>query len=391
LENKNGFDPMKEIFLIDDAIISPLGFSTGENLEALREERSGLRFQENLRFKTGGYYAGKIDDRKLKTAFSEIGDVSSFTKLEKMMILAIHQILGNNPDIDVSTTGLIISTTKGNIDILKGNSEFPGDRVYLSNLAKIIAGFFGFPQPIVVSNACISGGLAMVVAKRMINAGRFSQAVVVGGDLVSDFVVSGFQSFMALSESTCRPFSKNRDGINLGEAAAAILVSISPGKGKKNITLAGEGSANDANHISGPSRTGEGLFKSIDLALRSAGLESEDIGYISAHGTGTLYNDEMEAIAIHRAGLEKIPLNSLKAYYGHTLGAAALLESIITVHSLMNDELYRSLNYQEHGISKPLNIITCHQDSEINYAMKISSGFGGCNLALIFKKSGYGF
>src|SRR5690606_29498557 len=158
-----------------------------------------------------------------------------------------------------------ISTTKGNIDILQKNSGFPEERVYLSNLGNIIAGFFGFPQPIVVSNACISGGLALVVAKRMINSGRFSRAVVVGGDLVSEFVVSGFQSFMALSEGICRPFSKDRDGINLGEAAVAILVSDSPGKRRENITLAGEGSANDANHISGPSRTGEGLYQSIGL------------------------------------------------------------------------------------------------------------------------------
>lgn len=381
---------MKEIFFLDDAIISPLGFTTSENLMALREERSGLHFHQSPRFKSGGFFAGIIDDLKLKEAFTVIGDPFSFTKLEQMMILSIHQVIQKNPDLDLATTGLIISTTKGNIDVLGGNSGFPEDRTYISNLANIVAEFYGFPKPIVISNACISGGLALVVAKRMINSGRFPRAVVVGGDLVSEFVVSGFQSFMALSENVCQPFSKNRDGINLGEAAAAVLVGDSPGKENENITLKGEGSANDANHISGPSRTGEGLYRSIDLALKVAGVTAADIGYISAHGTGTIYNDEMEATAFHRAGLGQIPINSFKPYYGHTLGAAALLESIITCHSLLNGEVFKSLNYEENGVSKPLNIIKEYRKKEMNYAMKTASGFGGCNIALIFKKVGDG-
>ncbi len=377
---------MKDIFLLNNAIISPLGFTTSENLMALREERSGLEFQESTRFNAGGYYAGIIKDLKLKEAFAEIGNPSSYTKLEQMMILCVHQVLKNTPHLDVSTMGLIISTTKGNIDILSGNSKFPEDRIYLSKLGKVVAGFFGFPEPIVLSNACISGGLALVVAKRLINTGRFSQAIVVGGDLVSEFVVSGFQSFMALSENICRPFSIARNGINLGEAAAAVLVSGTPENEDENIALAGEGSANDANHISGPSRTGEGLFRSIDLAIKTAGINVADIGFLSAHGTGTIYNDEMEAIAFHRSGLENTPLNSLKAYYGHTLGAAALLESIITCQTLLKGELFTSLNYDESGVSKPLNIIREYRKTEMRYALKTASGFGGCNIALIFKK-----
>lgn len=381
---------MKDIFLIDDAIISPLGFTTSENLKSLREEQSGLHFQASSRFTSGGFYAGVIDDQNLREAFSKIGEPVSYTKLEQMMILSIHQVLQNNEDLDISTTGLIISTTKGNIDILQGNTEFPKDRIYLSKLAEVIAGFFGFQKPVVVSNACISGGLALVVAKRLINSGRFTHAIVVGGDRVSEFVLSGFQSFMALSVKTCRPFSGNRNGINLGEAAAAVLVSDAPGNPSDQISLIGEGSANDANHISGPSRTGEGLLRSIELALRTAGIAAQEIGYISAHGTGTVYNDEMETAAFHRAGLDQVPLNSLKAYYGHTLGASALLESIITSHSLLNSELFKSLNYEGPELSKHLNIIKEYGTNKMKYAMKTASGFGGCNIAMIFKKAGYG-
>lgn len=378
---------MKEIFLHDDCIISPLGFSTRENLVALRKECSGLRFHQDPGFRMGGFYAGIIENKKIEETFFVIGDPSSYTKLEQMMILAVHQVLQNNPEIDPAETGLIISTTKGNIEILRDNSDFPENRLNLSEMARVVAGFFGFPEPIVVSNACISGALALVVAKRFINSGRFSQAVVVGGDLISEFVVSGFRSFMALSDTTCRPFSKNRDGINLGEAAVAILVSDRPGNGNKNIVLAGEGSANDANHISGPSRTGEGLYRSIAGAFKSSSVEPKEVGYISAHGTGTLFNDEMESQAFHRAGLEEAHINSFKAYYGHTLGASALLESILTIHSLKEGHLFKSLNYDENGLSRPLNIVTDYREKKMESAMKTASGFGGCNIALIFKKS----
>lgn len=381
---------MKDVFLIDDSIISPLGFTTSENLKALREGRSGLQYLKNLKFPTGGYYAGKINDQILSRAFAGLGDTLSFTRLEQMMILAISQLIKNNPGIDIGTTGLIISTTKGNIDILEEKTDLPKDRVYLSKLGEVLAEFFGFSKPIIVSNACISGGLALVVAKRLINTERFSNVIVLGGDIVSEFVVSGFQSFMALSPGICSPFSIDRNGINLGEAAAAVLVSSTPGFSRDTIVLKGEGSANDANHISGPSRTGEGLYRSIGLALQTAEISPGEIGYISAHGTGTIYNDEMEAIAFHRSGLGEVPVNSLKAYYGHTLGASALLESIITAHSLLNNEVFESLNFTECGTSKPLNIVRKYRKNKMKYAMKVSSGFGGCNLALIFEKTGHG-
>src|SRR5690606_36635071 len=142
--------------------------------------------------------------------------------------------------IEIATTGLIISTTKGNIDILEGKTDLPKDRVYLSNLGEVVAGFFGIAKPSIVSNACISSGLALVVAKRLINTERFSNVIVVGGDIVSELVVAAFQSFMALSPGICSPFSIDRNGINLGEAAAAVLVSSTPGFSPDTIVLKGE-------------------------------------------------------------------------------------------------------------------------------------------------------
>jgi len=376
---------MKKVYLLDDTIISPLGFSTLENISSVKNQISGLKFQKNKRFKSGGFYVGIIEEERLKEAFSEIGDPDKFTKLEQMMLLALHPIVSNIPNLN--NIPLIISTTKGNIDLLQNNSAFPESRVYLSELAKVISNFYGFKnEPIVVSNACISGGLAMAVAKRFIASGKFENAIVVGGDLVSDFVISGFQSLQAISENACKPFSKDRSGISLGEGAAALLLSSQPKWNVKNITLTGVATTNDANHIAGPSRTGEGLYKSIQKALGEAEISAEMIDYISAHGTATRYNDEMEAIAFNRAGLQEVPLNSIKGYYGHTLGASALIESIITKHSLLNNELYKTLNFEGYDLSKPLNIIEENEERNLKYALKTASGFGGCNLAMIFKK-----
>lgn len=375
------------MYLLDDAIISPLGFSVSENLSAIRNKVSGLKYHENKRFESGGFYAGIIDNEFLNQHFSKIGNPENFTKLEKMLLLAVQEILTKNPNLDRSKTSLIISTTKGNIDLLQEKDGFPEERVYLAELGKVIKDFFRFEaEPVLVSNACISGGLALAIAKRFISAGKFEHAIIVGGDLVSDFVVSGFQSFQALSDSPCKPFSKNRNGLSLGEAASAILVSSEKRIDINNISLIGDASANDASHISAPSRTGEGLFKSIQSAVKEAGITSEEIQYISAHGTATNFNDEMEAIALNRAGLEQVPVNSFKGYYGHTLGASALLESILTKHSLLNNELYSSLNFDEMGVSKPLNLIENFKSIPLKYALKTASGFGGCNLALIFKK-----
>lgn len=375
------------MYLLDDAIISPLGFSVSENLNAIRKKVSGLKSHENKRFDSGGFYAGIIENEILNQHFSKIGNPENFTKLEKMLLLAAHEILSKNPELDRDKTSLIISTTKGNIDLLQKNNVFPEKRIYLAELGKVIKDFFKFEaEPVLVSNACVSGGLALAIAKRFISAGKFDHAIILGGDLVSDFVVSGFQSFQALSDSPCKPFSKNRNGISLGEAASAMLVSSEKRIGTNNISLIGDASANDASHISAPSRTAEGLYKSIQNALKEARITSEEIQYISAHGTGTIFNDEMEAIALNRAGLEQVPVNSFKGYYGHTLGASALLESILTKHSLLNNELYPSLNFDEIGVSKSLNLIQNFKSIPLEYALKTASGFGGCNLALVFKK-----
>jgi 3-oxoacyl-[acyl-carrier-protein] synthase-1 len=144
--------------------------------------------------------------------------------------------------------------------------------------------------------------------------------------------------------------------------------------------------SNDANHISGPSRTGEELYQAIDQAMRSAGVETGAIDLISAHGTATIYNDEMEAKAITLAGLQDVPVNSLKGYYGHTLGAAGLIESVISLHSMKAGLIIPTLGFSEMGVTKPLNVCRQLEEKPIQHCLKTASGFGGCNAAVIFSK-----
>ena len=190
-----------------------------------------------------------------------------------------------------------------------------------------------------------------------------------------------------MSDSPCKPYSKNRTGITLGEAAASVLVtSDSDLLIPESVIIKGEASCNDANHISGPSRTGEGLFRSVSGAFKEASLRPAMIDYISAHGTATIYNDEMEAIAFSRLNLETVPLNSLKGYFGHTLGAAGLLETIVAMYSVHQNLLFSSMGFDELGVSKPLAVIEEIESKPLKTFLKTASGFGGCNTAVIFQK-----
>ncbi|NJO89238.1 MAG: hypothetical protein HC831_09980 [Chloroflexia bacterium] len=198
--------------------------------------------------------------------------------------------------------------------------------------ANKIASYFGFVnQPQVISNACISGVAGCVVGKRLIDSDLYDNVVVVGADVLSRFIVSGFQSFKSLSEQPCKPFDVARDGLSLGEGIGSIILTNNESLvTSPKIVLQNGAISNDANHISGPSRTGEGL----QIAITKTIGNNTDIDIISAHGTATPYNDDMESKAIYNSGLGKVPVVSTKGYTGHTLGAAGIIEIIIGVEAM---------------------------------------------------------
>lgn len=374
---------VKNVYIAYTNCITPLGFDVDSNAQAIAKGFSGISLQENSSLMAAPFYAGVIDSDKLNTAFAALSN-ATHTRLEKMMILALDPVIKRS-GVELNTkTALMLSTTKGNITELNENAV-PLPDAYLHKLAQNIADFFGFTtQPVVVSNACVSGIMAISVAKRLVQADLYDNVFVISGDEVSEFVLSGFNSFQAMSDVPCKPYSANRKGVTLGEAAAAALVTINDNEAKAKI--AGDGSINDANHISGPSRTGEGLVRSIENAFNEAGVTAQNIDYISAHGTATPFNDEMEAVAFNRLGLNEVPVNSLKGYYGHTLGASGLLETVIALESMDQNKVFASMGYDEPGISQPINVLSANLDTPVNCFLKTASGFGGCNTAVVFQK-----
>lgn len=371
---------MRDVWIAADSIVSPLGHTSAANYERVRLGESGVRRVVDAAFSDADFYAAVMNDLP--------GSDAHETRIERMCSLALEQAL-HGLRLPASTM-LLLSTTKGNIDQARVHPQHA--RLGLPALAQYLALKFGFAQAQVVSNACISGVLAMLVAQRWIQSGACDNVVVLGADVLSSFVVSGFQSLKALSRAVCKPFDAARDGINLGEAAAAVVLSASPSKigGARQFRVLGGSVSNDANHISGPSRTGDELAQAITLAMQASGTTASSIDFISAHGTATVYNDEMEAKAFHRAALASVPVNSLKANFGHTLGAAGVLETVIGIHSMMRGELVPSVGFDTPGTSLPLNVIKQRCAYPLKRMLKTASGFGGCNAAMIIEKENNG-
>ncbi|HWY09943.1 MAG TPA: beta-ketoacyl synthase N-terminal-like domain-containing protein [Bacteroidia bacterium] len=376
-----------EVFTSYHNIISPLGFTTKENYSSVLADKLCVKTCRYGKLNEQ-FCLSIIPDEQLNVASRQIKDALLYSKLEKLSILSIQDVLDRSRlSFSDPKTLLIYSTTKGNIDLLDNSikQNIPKERAYLFSMANTIANYFkAVNRPLVISNACISGLIAIVTAQRLIKAGQYENILVCGGDLVTEFTVSGFKSFNALSQNPCKPFDSRRDGINLGEAVATLLITKNKNKLERSaMQIVNGASANDANHISGPSRTGDGLFQSITQTLKNNKIK---IDTISAHGTATPYNDEMESVAFERAGLINIPVNSLKGYYGHTLGAAGVLETVLTLEAASENQLIKSAGFSEMGVSGKIEMITEHKKANINTILKTVSGFGGCNAAALFVK-----
>ena len=370
-------------------IISPLGMTTAENYAAVKEGRSMLKRYEGLWRLPEPFTASLMDREKVEEAFAPLANGAKYTFFEKMIILSASRAIAE-AKIDAASDRVlfILSTTKGNVFLLdKNETGFPKERVLLGYAAKQMTDFFhNANTAIVVSNACISGVCAQIQAMRELESGRFDYVVTVGADVQSAFIVSGFQSFKALSVDPCKPFDANRSGLNLGDAAATIIYTRKD-KVTENDWVACRGAIrNDANHISGPSRTGEGSYRALKVALGE--VSPDKIAFINAHGTATLYNDEMESFAIERAGLSKVPVNGLKGYYGHTMGAAGIMETILSMQAIDDHNILATRGYETMGVTHPLVLSNQNQPTDKRAFIKLLSGFGGCNAALLFAKGG---
>lgn len=357
----------RKVYWIDDFCLTPLAAGTKANFAALKQGKTAV-FQRSLNHVWHeAFFASAFENRSSL-------QLEGFTFAESIMYQSLLPITQGK---DLSKSVLIVSTTKGNVEEL---ARLNPKRYLLDEMAQFVAKKIGFKHPAkVVCNACISGVMAISIAQKLIASSRFNEVYICGVDTLSEFVVSGFQSFKAISHERCKPFDKNRVGINIGEAAVSVHLSANPAE----IIVQKGAISNDANHISGPSRTGDGLSIAIKNCLADSDFTPD---FISAHGTATLYNDEMESKALNACNLQDVPVNSFKAYYGHTLGAAGLLEAALSVQSMRENFLIKSLGFEEQGTEQAIQVITESKSHSIKQVLKVASGFGGCNAAISFSK-----
>jgi len=380
---------MSKVYVIADNITAPLGRTAAANFAAVQQGHSGIRLHNDPLLSPSPFYGAVMAPGQLAEYGAD--NLQGYTKFEQLLILSVREALAQT-DINIANgrTAFIVSTTKGNIELLEQQpAQPPLAQMELFATAGKVAAYFKYKAaPLVISNACISGLLAILTARRLITSGRYDHAVVTGADVLTQFVLSGFQSFQAVSPEPCRPFDAARKGVTLGEGAATVVLSNQPALAPANAVTVNTGAvSNDANHISGPSRTGAELGMAMRLAMLNSGLTPADIGFVSAHGTATLYNDEMEAKALHLAGLQDTLVSSFKGYYGHTLGAAGLIEAIIGIRALQQQVIIPTLGFEELGVSLPVKVSSTLQQQPMQHYLKTVSGFGGCNAAMVFSKT----
>lgn len=367
---------MKRTVCIGSNVISPLGMSCGENFAAIAKGVSGIRMHENPFGVEGTFPASLFNREQIFAAAREEG-IEGHSFFETIMIMSARRAIEEAGIAPRSPrTAFIFSSCKGNVEKLPDEKDVP-----LADSAAKVLRHFGNPGPaFVVSNACISGLAAIIAGQRRLLSGGFDHAVIVGAEVQSRFILSGFSCLKALSPVPCRPFDASREGLNLGEAAATIVLSLSDAPGWE---IASGAIRNDANHISGPSRTGEGSYNALRAVLPG---DLDGITFIGVHGTATPYNDEMESIALHRAGLTGKPVSALKSYFGHTMGAAGIVETLMSIQALENGVLPGVIGYRDCGVSYPLDISPKARPVSGNAFLKLLSGFGGCNAAMYVRR-----
>lgn len=364
--------------ILSSNIISPLGSTAEQNYQAVKSGCSALtRFEGKWNLPMP--FAGSLFTDKQKEELH----VEGFTDFESLVVHSVSDAI-SQLDMDLSSNriALIISTTKGNIELLS-QPLVQDEEEYIGTAAKRIANYFGITtEPIVVCNACISGVAVQILGQRLIDSGRYDYAIVVGAESISKFIVSGFQAFNAVTDEICRPFDIERLGLNLGEGAGTLILGKSDGEGWNLVRGA---IRNDAYHLSAPHPQGEGYLSALKAIMGD--YQSEEIATLGVHGTATMYNDQMESVAIQRAGLSQVPVTSLKGYYGHTMGAAGIIETILTLKAATDGLVLGAHGFEEIGVSGKINISPLHRSTNKNLVIKTLSGFGGCNGSVLYSQS----
>jgi 3-oxoacyl-[acyl-carrier-protein] synthase II len=379
-------EPRARVAIAGCGAISAAGSDVPALLAALRVNSSGLRpcarfdlprFQSSVAGEAAS--AGAGDNPALFLAGTALGEARA---------QAARLLAAVSPD----RTGLVLSTTKANIEalerIMDGRPCSDVARRHLRGdlLAADLAAAHGARGPVqCVSNACVSGLVAIQQGAKLIQRGTADAVLVVGVDHLSAFVMAGFGALKALDPEGCRPFDRDRRGLSPGEAGAAIVLMRSDLLSPRAVEVRGWGTSNDANHMTGPSRDGSGLAQAIRGALRVAKIDPEQIDFIHAHGTGTAYNDAMECMALRAVFGEACPpFSGSKGMLGHTLGAAGVIETIVCALAMTEQFLPGTPGLNNADAVAPARLVREPRPADrLKHVLKMNVGFGGVNGALI--------
>lgn len=343
-----------------------------------------------------GLMQGKTAIRPIQRGFpgiaATIADLDAHKTPTRMASL-VDAVLNPLPPLPRDTF-LITATTKAGVDALERRMRGaqpaqtglrPSMPLWLTEHVRQRLGLV--PPGLAVSAACASSTVALIHGARAVASGRARSVLVVCADLVSEFVCRGFAALKALDERPCRPFDRNRAGLSLGEAAAAILlVCEEDAKGARHDVLGeitGWGQANDAVHVTAPARDGCGLIQAMQAGLRRAGVDPQEVGAVHGHGTGTVYNDAMELTALRAVfGAAVPPMHSIKGAVGHTLAAAGGVEAAVSLMSLRTGMIPPTVGLEQAEDGAEGFVSSGPQNVRGDVILTVNSGFGGINAGL---------
>ena len=383
-------------------IVSALGMNVQENLNALKNSKSGIgkmTFIQSIHQDEFPVGEVKRTDREL-AEYLAIPYEKTYTRTSLLAMVAAKEAWLDAGDHQEDRSGFISATTvagmrtseKHYIDFIKNKTDnFFVDTHDAGDSTEKTADFLNITDFITtISTACSSSANSIMMGARMLKAQKLDRVLVGGVDALSLFTINGFNTLMILDKEACKSFDNQRAGLNLGEAAA-YLVLVPEGKLKKTDKVygfvQGYGNANDAFHQTASSPNGIGAAMAMEKALKSAGYTTLDIDYINAHGTATNNNDLSEGMAIMKVFGQKIPdVSSTKPFTGHTLAAAGAVEAVFSCLAMQNDLVFSNLNFTEQMEELDFSPITSNLKKPVRTVLSNSFGFGGNNSTLIFSK-----
>jgi 3-oxoacyl-(acyl-carrier-protein) synthase len=394
---------MKRVLVTGMGMVSAIGSSVRENHLSLQAARPGIgkaayfdsQYAASLPF--GEVKISNEDLKKQLGLQASTGYTRTCLLADKAFSEAIADAGLTGKALSSLDTALISASTVGGMCLTDqlykdANHQSEGSE-YLdaygcsAHTLKLIKryGIRGFTDTI--NTACSSSANAIMLGARLIRSGKVRRAIVGGADSLAKYTVNGFNALKILSQNPCKPFDQRRDGLNLGEAAAYLVLEAEESAHGKRIyaEVAGYGNANDAHHPSAMSDEATGAIRSMREAIGVAGIDFNEIGYINAHGTGTPNNDQVELFGMQQLFERIPPYSSTKAFTGHTLGAAGAVEAIYSILSIVNGELFPNLNVQDPIAPKDQTPVFQWKDSQqVDYVLSNSFGFGGNCTSLVF-------